>query len=160
MTELRAFESRYNRRLGAYCAAVSAVAALVGWWLDHRVVIGFGAVGVLVGLWVLLDRRVKLRVDADGIRYVGWGDIHVQWAEIAAVETRSFRGTEQICVIPRYPSQLVERVPAWHRLTGWITEKSWSCRFIISTASLEHGTPYLLEVLRRYHAVRAGPGAA
>lgn len=158
MADLPAWESRLDRRLGLAAAAVCAAGLVLGIWLDYPFLIAVGAVGLAIGLWSVFDRRVKLRVDGIGIWYSEWGRSPVQWAEIAGLETRTLQGTEQICVVPRDPAALLRRMPPGFRWKSWLTEKTWGCRFVISSTRLEHGTPALLGVLRQYHQVRAGGG--
>ena len=156
MTDLPVWESRLDRRLGLLAASICAAALLLGLWLEHDLLIVLGFLGLAIGLWALLDRRVKLRVDGIGIWYSEWGSSPVQWAEIAGLETRAFRGTEQICVLPHDPALLLTRMPPGFRWKSWLTKKVWRCRFVISTNRLEHGTPVLFEIIQRYHHVRAG----
>lgn len=156
MADLPVLESRLDRRLGLIAGSICGAGLLLGLWLDYSFLIVVGAIGLGIGLWPLLDRRVKLRVDGIGIWYSEWGRTPVQWAEIAGLETRTLQGTEQICVVPRDPAVLLTRMPPGFRWKSWLTKKTWRCRFVISSTRLEHGTPPLLDVLRRYHQVRAG----
>jgi len=156
MADLPVLESRLDRRQGVLTAGVCAAVLGLGLWLQHFLITMLGSAGLAVGLWSLLDRRVKLRVDGIGIWYSEWGASPVQWAEIAGVETRVFRGTEQICMLPREPDLLLARMPPGFRWKSWLVDRFWHCRFVISTARLEHGTPLLVEILRRYHRARAG----
>lgn len=154
MAHLEVLELRQNRRLGALTAAISAAVLGLGIWWQATAAIALGAVGLAIAAWSLLDRRVKLRIDEVGILYVRWGHTPVQWSEIAAIEKRTFRGVEQVCIVAVNPSLILERMPAQARWASWIADKIWSCRFVISTAGLERGTPWLLEAMRRYHAAR------
>ncbi len=160
MAHLEVLELRTSRRLGAITAVVSAAVLAVGVWMQAPVAIVIGVAGLGIGFWSLLDRRVKLRIDEVGILYVRWGHTPVQWSEIAAIEKRTFRGVEQVCIVPVQPSLIVERMPAQARWASWIAARVWSCRFVISTAGLEQGTPWLIELMRRYHAARTRPGGA
>ncbi len=158
MPDLPVLESRLDRRLGLAAGGICAAGLLLGLSLGYYFLIVIGALGVGLGLWPLLDRRVKLRVDGIGIWYSEWGRTPVQWAEIAGLETRTLRGTEQICVVPHDPAVLLTRMPPGFRWQSWLTKKVWRCRFVISSTRLEHGTPLLLDVLQQYHHVRAGAG--
>lgn len=160
MTNLKVLELRNNRRLGVLTAVVSIPAIVVGLWGRAYVPLGFGTVALLVGLWNLLDRRVKLRVDELGIRYARWGGILLQWAEIEAVETRTFRGVAHVCIVPVNPAGVLERMPFIHRLMSWVAARAWSSRFVISTAGMEQGTAVLLKVIQQYHQVRTARGGA
>jgi hypothetical protein len=135
---------------------LSIPAILIGLWGHEIVPSTVGGIALLICLWNLLDRRVKLRIDELGIRYSRWGNILLQWAEIEAIETRAFRGIDQVCVIPSNPSKVLERMPFINRLMSWLAERVWSSRFVISTAGMEHGTPVLLKVIQKYHHVRTG----
>lgn len=156
MTTLERLELRNNRRLGVMTIMASLPAIAVGIWSQDNIPLFFGVVALLVGLWNLLDRRVKLRVDELGIRYARWGNILLQWAEIQAVETRTFRGVEHICIIPAYPSRVLDRMPLINWLMSWMGALGWKSRFIISTAGMEQGTEALLKVIQKYHHVRTG----
>ena len=156
MADLPVLESRLDRRLGLVASSICGAGLLLGLWLEHYLLIVIGSVGLAIGLWAVLDRRVKLRVDGIGIWYSEWGSSPVQWAEIAGLETRVLRGVEQICVVPRDPSVLLARMPPALRWKGWITKKVWRCRFVISSTRLEHGTALLIAVLRRYFEARSG----
>jgi len=156
MINLEVLELRNNRRLGILTVTFSIPAILIGLWGQEIVPLTVGGIALLIGLWNLLDRRVKLRVDELGIRYSRWGNILLQWAEIEAIETRAFRGIDQVCIIPINPSNVLERMPFINRLMSWIAEKGLSSRFVISTAGMEHGTPVLLKVIQSYHDVRTG----
>ena len=158
MINLEVLELRNNRRLGVLTVTFSIPAILIGLWGQEIVPLTVGGIALLIGFWNFLDRRVKLRVDELGIRYSRWGNILLQWAEIEGIETRTFRGVEQVCVIPSNPSKVMERMPFLNRLMSWIAGKGWSSRFIISTAGMEHGTPVLLKKIQRYHHVRTGKG--
>lgn len=149
--------ARTDWRLGLLTSGVSIGALLVWLWLGSWALLAVGVLGLLVGLWALLDRRVKLRVDEVGIWYARWGTT-VQWGEIEAIGTRTLRGTEQVCVVPSSPERIVERMPTWCRVTSWLTERGWSSRFVLSTTSLEIGTPMLLDFLKRVHQERTGRG--
>lgn len=159
MTDLPVWESRLDWRLGLVAASICAAGLLLGIWLEYYVLTAVGGIGLAIGLWSLLDRRVKLRVDGIGIWYSEWGSSPVQWAEIAGLETRTLRGTRQICVVPHDPAMLLTRMPPGFRWKSWLTKKVWRCRFVISSTRLEHGTPALLGVLQRYHQVRAAEGS-
>ena len=135
---------------------VCGAGLLRGLWLDYDFLIVMAAIGLALGLWPLLDRRIKLRVDGLGIWYSDWGRTPVQWAEIAGIEIRELRVTEQICDLPHDPAVLLTRMPPGFRWKSWLTKKIWQCRFIISSTRLEHETPFLLDVLQRYHQARAG----
>ena len=156
MPDLPVLESRLDRRLGLVAASICGLGLLVGLWLGFHFLVAIGALGLGLGLWPSLDRRVKLRVDGIGIWYSEWGPSPLQWAEIAGFEIRALRGTEQICVVPHDPTVLLTRMPPGFRWKSWLTGKLWRCRFVLSSARLEHATPYLLEVLQRYLQARAG----
>lgn len=150
--------ARTDWRLGLLTLGISIGALLLWLWVSSPVLLVVGVFGLLVGVWAVLDRRIKLRVDEIGVWYARWGTT-VQWGEIEAIETRTLRGTEQVCVVPKSPERIIERMPPWCRLTSWLTERGWSSRFVLSTTSLEQGTPALLDFLRRYHRVRSGATA-
>jgi len=156
MTNLKILELRNNRRLGVLTVTFSIPAILIGLWGQEIVPLTVGGIALLIGLWNLLDRGVKLRVDELGIRYSRWGNILLQWAEIEGIEIRTFRGVDQVCVRPSNPSKVLERMPFISRLMSWIAGKGWSSRFVISTAGMEHGTPVLLKVIQGYHHARIG----
>lgn len=154
--QLPVVELRHDRRMAAVAAGASLLALGVGFWLDGAFLLGLGVVLLLVAAFLFFDRRVKLRIDEVGILYCRWGRTPVQWSEIESIETRALRGTEQVCVIPRDPALILERMPRWHRLSTHLIRIVWRCRFIISTSALEGGTPAAAATLRRYHALRAG----
>ena len=76
MENLAALEFRNSRRLGVVATAISIAVLMLG-FLDEDpskyLLLWLGSVGVIAGLWLLLDRRVKLRLDEIGIRYSRWG---------------------------------------------------------------------------------------
>ena len=73
MADLPVLESRLDRRVGLAAGAICGAGLLLGLWLDYTVLIVIGAIGLGLGLWPLLDRRIKLRVDGIGIWYSEWG---------------------------------------------------------------------------------------
>jgi hypothetical protein len=94
-------ESRYNWRLGAWLLALGAILLFLSTFdilpsFSRRSLVIVGVVALPWGAWFVLDRRVKLRIDTIGIRYSRWGDMTLQWAELAGVEIRTFRGAPLI----------------------------------------------------------------
>ncbi len=157
MVELPVLELRNNRRLGWLTLGVSVPALALGLWAGSAPALFAGAVALFVGLWNLLDRRVKLRVDEVGILYARWGETPVQWSEIAGFETKKLRGVEQVAIVPRDPELLLQRMTAPQRLASRLASLGWRSRFVLSTAGLERGTADLLALLRAYHAARTAP---
>lgn len=61
----------------------------------------------LVGLVAALDRRVKLAISDDGVRYAEWGRAVVPWHEFSGYRWTSWRGQPCLELAPRRPSELV-----------------------------------------------------
>jgi hypothetical protein len=106
------------------------------------------------GAWFVLDRRVKLRIDTIGIRYSRWGDMTLQWAELAGVEIRTFRGAPFIYLLPEPGAGLRTRLPLLWRLAGKFSKLARADEFSISGAGLEHGAWQLYEAISFYRARR------
>ncbi len=150
-------ELRNDRRLGWLTLAVAVPALAVGVWTGSALALFAAVAALFVGLWNLLDRRVKLRVDEVGILYARWGETPVQWSEIAGFETKKLRGVEQVAIVPRDPELLLQRMTGPQRWASRLAALGWSSRFVLSTSGLERGTAGLGELLRRIHAARTGP---
>ncbi len=157
MVDLPVLELRNNRRLGWLTLGVAAPALALGLVAGRALALFAGAAALAVGLWNLVDRRIKLRVDEVGILYARWGHAPVQWSEIAAFETKRLRGVEQVAIVPHDPDLLLQRMSGPQRWASRLAALGWSTRFVLSTAGLERGTADLVALLRAYHAAGTAP---
>ena len=83
-------------------AVVSAVD-----FLRTPVVVLPAIVATLSALALLLDRRVKLSLSPEGIRYSGWSRDRIPWEELSAYRLQRWRGQPYLQLVPRRPSELV-----------------------------------------------------
>ena len=155
-------ESRYNWRLGAWLLALGAIFLFLSTFdvlppFSRGSLVVLSAVAIPCGGWLVLDRRVKLRIDSVGIRYSRWGDTTLQWSELAGVEIRTFRGAPFIHVLPEPSAGLRTRLPLLWRLAGAISKLGRADEFSISGAGLEHGVLQLYEAITSYRARRGTP---
>jgi hypothetical protein len=152
-------ESRYNWRLGAWLLALGAIFLFLSRFdvlppFSRRSLVLLSAVVLPCGGWLVLDRRVKLRIDSIGIRYSRWGDVTLQWSELAGVEIRTFRGAPFIHVLPEPTAGLRTRLPLPWRLAGAVSRLGRADEFSISGAGLEHGVLQLYAAISSYRARR------
>ncbi|MCP4203091.1 MAG: hypothetical protein GY769_14310 [bacterium] len=65
------------------------------------------AVAILVGLFGMIDRRIKLRISAEGLRYEDWGPSTIPWQEFSGYRWATWRGQPYLQLLPRRPTELV-----------------------------------------------------
>lgn len=102
--------ARSSRAVGLVLLAVGGLAlALAALWDPLRTPFRLSLVGivVLLGAWRLLDRRVRLAITPDGIRYADWGPAVVPWQEFSGYTWIRWRQNPYLQLQPRRPSELV-----------------------------------------------------
>ena len=152
-------ESHYNRRMalsmvgvGVFLLGVSGFVKLGGFRLGMARLVG--AACLPVGGWMLLDRRVKLRIDEVGIRYSRWGDLTIPWGELQGAEIRTVRNAQHVQLLPRPEFDLHARVPLFWRMVGATMKPLGLDEFSIAAGALEHGVEQVLAAIRDHLAVR------
>lgn len=102
-------EVRSSRAVGAVALGIGGLAlGLAIVWEPLRTPFRLSLFGaaVLIGFWGLLDRRLRLSISAEGIRYADWGRRLVPWREFSAHAWTSWRRNPYLQLIPHRPSEL------------------------------------------------------
>jgi hypothetical protein len=153
------FRIRSSRAVGFVALAIGGAAlALAVVWppLRRPFWLVLFAIAILVGVWRILDRRVRLAISAEGIRYADWGRAVVPWEELSGYAWTSWRQNRYLQVIPRRPTQLVATFSPLGRLAhlfaGWIRMP----RFAIAVTPLDIGEAALDAAISR-HLPRSAP---
>lgn len=98
-------ESRYNWRFGMWGITLSVILVIFSCFetipSSSRNISGvLGILCASIGGWLIIDRRVKLRIDQVGIRNSQWGDSTLLWSEVVEVEIGQLRNVPFIRVVP------------------------------------------------------------
>ena len=64
----------------------------------------------LVGAAGLLDRRARLALSPEGIRYLRWGRSVIPWQEFRGYRWTSWRGQPYLQLLPHRPAELTKRL--------------------------------------------------
>jgi hypothetical protein len=80
--------------------AVFSAAATLWFELDVALLV-FGIIAGLLALPRLVDRRVKLRADASGLRYPRFGPRTFPWSEFAGFQVQTLQGGTFVVLAPR-----------------------------------------------------------
>ncbi len=137
--------------IGVICLALAAL------WEPLRTpyALAVFVVAALVGAWMLFDPRVRLTISDEGIRYADWGPALVPWREFSGYVWTSWRHNPYLQLIPRRPSQLVERFSRVGRFNHHLGRLVGIPSFSIAVTPLEisereltaHVAQYLTSVL-------------
>jgi len=103
-------EARSSRAVGLVLLAIGVLAlGLATVWDPLRTPFRLSLVGIvgLLGAWRVLDRRVRLALSPQGIRYADWGPAVVPWEEFSGYVWTRWRQNPYLQLIPRRPSELV-----------------------------------------------------
>jgi hypothetical protein len=113
-------EVRSSRAVGLFALALGGLGLLAAAaWEPLRSPLHLFVFAALtaVGAWRGLDRRVRLRVSAEGIRYADWGPAVIPWHEFSGYAWRTWRGSPYLQLVPRRPSELVATFSPLGRLS-------------------------------------------
>lgn len=146
-------EVRSSRAVGFVALAIGGLGLVLAvLWEPLRGPLPLAVFGVviLVGVWRVLDRRVRLSISPDGVRYADWGPALVPWEEFSGYGWTSWRQNPYLQLIPRRPSELVATF-SWlgrfsHLAAGWIRMP----RFAIAVTPLDLGEAALDAAVSRY----------
>jgi hypothetical protein len=153
-------ESHYSRRvallligLGVFVALLPNIISIRGHMVWTAQLVGVSCLATAG--WMLIDRRVKLRIDDVGIRYSRWGDFTIPWAELQGAEVREVRRNAPVVqLLTREEFDLHARVPLFWRLCGSIMRPSGVDEFAIAAGGLEHGVEQIRAVIHSHLARR------
>ncbi len=92
--------------------------ALAVLWEGFRTPSGivFVATAFGAGMWRVLDRRVRLEMSADGIRYRDWGLGTFSWMEFQGFRLTTWRGNLVVQLVPRDADAVLSRFSRYGRL--------------------------------------------
>lgn len=105
------------------------------------------AVAFLVGLVAALDRRAKLRISDEGVRWAEWGPVVVAWHEFSGYRWTRWRGQPHLQLVPRRPSELVASFSALGRLNHHSGRLVGMPPFAIRASRLAVSDAYLTELV-------------
>jgi hypothetical protein len=152
-------EARSSRAVGFVLLAVGGLAlAVAAVWDPLRTPLRLSLVAIvgLLGAWRLLDRRVRLAITPDGIRYADWGPALVPWQEFSGYAWTRWRQNPYLQLIPRRPSELVATFSALGRLGHLGARWLRMPRFSIAVTPLDVSHAALDEAVSR-HLPRGTP---
>jgi len=109
-----------------------------------------------VGVWRILDRKVRLAISDEGIRYADWGPALVPWRELSGYPWKTWRRNPYLQLVPRRPSDLVARFSPVGRLNHWSARLIRMPCFAIAVTPL-HVSEGDLEGAVARHLPPAGP---
>ena len=113
--------ARGLRELYLLCLAVGFVGlGLVVAFEDFRdpFTIFVFVTATLLGAYGLLDRRVKLSLSRDGIRYLRWGSTVIPWHEFSAYRLVRWRSNPYVQLVPRRPERVLQNFSWLGRLNN------------------------------------------
>jgi hypothetical protein len=128
------------------------------------VVVGFGIfmfVGTLVCGFRLFDRRLKVKIDADGVCDYRTSVGNIPWSEVSDFQLRSLKGSTFVALALRSPERWIARANA---ITRFIVSLMGSKRFRINIslhnmAVKEDELGAFMTYMIAQASVRAKPGA-
>lgn len=104
----------------------------------------------LLGLVGVLDRRVKLAISADGIRYGRWGPNVIPWIEFSGYRTATWRRNAYLQLGVRRPTQILERFSRVGRLNHFCARLLRMPAFGIAVTPLDVTPGQLERYVSRY----------
>lgn len=120
---MQVVEGRYSWRLAAgqltLVALFAALVLVLGYSLDVFLLFMAGALA-LIPLSRLVDRRVKLRADASGLRYRRFGPRTFPWSEFVRFHLQTLHGRTRVVLTPRDAQQFAQDLP-WYRRSVWLS---------------------------------------
>ena len=116
------------------------------------------ATAIGIAVWRALDRRVRLAISADGIRYADWGGAVVPWHEFSGYRWKTWRQNPYLELVPRRPTELLATFSPVGRLNCWAARLVRMPAFAIAVTPLGVTTGDLEAAVAR-HLPRAGPAA-
>ncbi len=143
---------RASRGLGVLALAVGLLGAVLVAIGFLRTPVFLLAVAALLfsGLGLLLDRRVKLAISDEGIRYARWGPAIVPWHEFSGFRRTSWRQQPHLELVPRRPTELVESFSAYGKLNHLSYRLARMPPFSIAVTQLAIHDGELAALLARY----------
>ncbi len=105
---------------------------------------------ILIGVWRLLDRKVRLAVFSDGIRYADWGPALVPWHEFSGYAWTRWRQNPYLRLVPRRPSELAATFSPVGRLNDLGARLIRMPRFAIAVTPLDVSEAALEEAIARH----------
>ncbi len=144
---------RRSRRVAAVAATVGVGGLALTLAVDFvrtPLTTALCAVAVVVGVLGMIDRRVKLLLSEDGVRYSEWGSSVIPWLEFSGFRWAAWRGQPYLQLLPRRPSQLVADFSKVGRINHRSRELLRMPRFGIAVSALEVTAPRLAELVARY----------
>lgn len=143
---------RASRGLGAFALAIGLLGAVL-------IAIGFVRAPVFVlavaalffsGLGLVLDRRVKLAISEEGVRYARWGPSVVPWHEFSGFRRTVWRQQPHLQLVPRRPSELVASFSAYGKLNHSSYRVAGMPPFSIAVTQLDVHDGDLAALVARY----------
>ena len=108
-----------------------------------------GVVAAGLGLRAI-DRRVKLRIGAEGLFHTPWGVKPIPWSEFEGFAVFNRRNVSWIEARTKYPDQFRARLPLSARLDAWVNERFGRPLFYINPTQLDIPIDEILEALQRH----------
>lgn len=149
-TELQIRSSRAVGFAALAIGALGLVLAVLWEPLRGPLPLAVFGVAILVGVWRVLDRRVRLEISPDGIRYADWGAALVPWEEFSGYTWTSWRQNLYLQLNPRRPSEMVASFSWVGRLNHFAAGWTRMPRFAIAITPLDLGEVDLDEAVARY----------
>ena len=130
--------------------AVAIDTALYLWGPYHYPVLAVaGALALLVGLRGV-DRRIKLRIAPEGLWYSPWGHQPIAWGELERCSVFSVGKFRYIEILPKYPEQLLTRLPFVARINSSVNARFGKPSFYINPTQFDASEAAILSALERH----------
>lgn len=150
MEEVRVRRSRKVAVLAALVGLAGLSVTLLVDFVRTPFVTVLCAVAILVGLFGMIDRRVKLRISEEGVRYSEWGPSVVPWLEFSGFRWATWRGQPYLQLLPRRTSELVAGFSKVGRINHRSQELLRIPRFSIAVNALDVKAERLEELVAEY----------
>lgn len=105
---------------------------------------------LLLGAASTFDRRIKLALLDDGIRYAQWGPVVVPWQEFSAYRRASWRRNPYLQLMPCRPSRILDSFSLLGKLNHRLARIVGVPVFSIAVTPLEITETELEELISQY----------